>query len=410
MRIKRPIKVSFRKLSSVFFALILLGMFGVILKHNLQKIAHQQFVYLADSFSNGVLYFQNQFQPLLTRPLKDGSLFWIDTSEHQGKHYWPLGVFPAILLWPFVILFGTGFLQGYLSFPLTVLNFFLLIKIAQRFSFTVKDSTWFAASFIFGSAYLGVAAIPVSWYFAHVVAVSLLLLAIYEYFHKVRLLRVGVWLALAIATRASLVFASLFFILMILYNGRKKTYNLLCLCIPILCSLLFIFTYNKLRFDNYFEFGYSIQNLPQSHLIARSFGLLNWQHIPGNLFFLLFRGPNPVVAIPNTYVLQFPYIVPDIWGMSIFITSPIFVYLFIAPWEDKMVKASAAAILFILILHLLYYGIGPVQFGYRYALDFYPFVYLILLKAFSSKITIKGKYLIVLSFILDWHFVSHLKI
>ncbi len=61
--------------------------------------------------------------------------------------------------------------------------------------------------------------------------------------------------------------------------------------------------------------------------------------------------------------------------MSIFVSTPLFVYAFFARREKRVIAAWLAAIA-ILIPLLMYYGIGYIQFGYRYASDFYPFLFI----------------------------------
>ncbi len=81
----------------------------------------QQFVFLAKSFLEGKLY--------LTE-IPYGNLG--DLSLYNNHYYWPLGPFPAIILLPFVAIFGTNFLQIFLQFPLNILNYFLLFKISKK--------------------------------------------------------------------------------------------------------------------------------------------------------------------------------------------------------------------------------------------------------------------------------------
>src|SRR3989338_10072579 len=54
----------------------------------------QHFSYLAQSFLDGHTYF--------TQNLKS----WSDTTLFNGRHYWPLGPFPALLLLPLVVIFN----------------------------------------------------------------------------------------------------------------------------------------------------------------------------------------------------------------------------------------------------------------------------------------------------------------
>jgi hypothetical protein len=67
--------------------------------------------------------------------------------------------------------------------------------------------------------------------------------------------------------------------------------------------------------------------------------------------------------------------------MGIFFASPALLFAFRADFRRRVVKACWLGVASIMLPLITYYGIGYVQFGYRYALDFMPF--LILLTAFG---------------------------
>ena len=382
-------------------------MFCLVFLQNISVKNGQQFVYLADSFSKGRLDFQKEHERFLFAKIGGENIF-LDAVEFNNKLYWPLGPFPAILLLPFVFFLGTWFLQGYLSFPLTLLSFYLLFKIALRLNFRKSDAIWLASSFIFGSSYLFLASISAYAYFANVIAFTLILLSLFEYLGKKRYLLIGTYLSLVIATHLNLILASLFFILAIIQSNEDlkiKLRDLFRLMLPIFVVGGLLLLYNRLRFGTLFETGYNLQTSPPVLAAARSVGLFNFKHIPGNLFFLLFSGPLPVQVNSGYYVLKYPFITFNPWGMSIFFTSPILIYLFLALWRDKIIKIAIVSFLFALTPILLYYGIGIYQIGYRYAVPLYPFLYLILAKALAPKLTIKPKMLIAAGIILNWHFL-----
>lgn len=178
--------------------LIIIYLFIPFLVINSLIIGEQQFVYLAYSFINGSFSLIH-LPPTIT-----------DLSLYQGKFFWPLGPFPAVLLIPFVWIFKTMFLQGFIQFPLNILNFFLVYKISKTLKLRTGKAVLLAIFFIFGSVYTPIAAIPFSWYFAQVIATSLLLFAIYEFLNKKNYLVIGIALALATLTRTTLIVSSNF--------------------------------------------------------------------------------------------------------------------------------------------------------------------------------------------------------
>jgi hypothetical protein len=352
---------------------------------------------------HGQLSFQDVHIPLL-RYGADGLL--LDTVLWDGRLYWPLGPLPAIVLMPFVALFGTSVPLGFVSFGFTVLNFYLLYRIARWRSFAHGDSFWLATFFIFGSAYLGVAAHPTSWYFAHIVTVTSLLLAVHCFFstYRYRVFFAGACVALAVATRNTVILASLFF-MFFLYTQhptwKERLWQAVVFCAPIgLCGALLL-GYNWGRFGSPWETGYALATVSPVYLPALQHGLFSLAHIPGNLYIFLLKGPDAVREVGNAFLLRYPYITANPWGMGIFFTSPVLIYLFCAKWRDPIVKASALTSLLLFLSVVAYYGSGAQQFGYRYALDFYPFLFLLLCSAFAGKLPFAAKLLIVVGVLFD---------
>jgi hypothetical protein len=376
------------------YALIAVGMF-MMARHDLFFLApYQQFVYLARSFLEGHLYFTG---------VPEG---WGDTSYHLGHYYWPLGPLPAIILMPFVAVFGMLVRQGYLLFVLNVLDLFLLYKIARKITQNHVSSLWLSIAYVFGTAYLCIVLVPWSWYFAQAVANSLLLLALYEFFHGRRWWRIGLYTSLGMATRVTTVLTALFFIFFIVLGDEEKSQKMKKLwlfSIPIALGVVMLMAYNFLRFGNIFESGYGLQILYDGQTAAnRGYGIWNLIHFPANLYYFLFKGPDGVF-IPGTEVLIYPYLRTDGWGMSILFTSPILLWIFKAPWKETVVRLSVLTGLLMLLVFFGYYGIGSYQYGYRYALDFYPFLFVAVAYAAETGFSLPMKAVTLISFLFNYY-------
>src|SRR5262245_55914739 len=137
------------------YAIILFGMIGFL---NILTVDDQQYSRLAASFLAGHLSLDSI-----------GPEKWADTAPFGGRHYSALGPFPAVLAMPLV---GIGrFNTNLLSFIITLGIFFLCVQLARRFVYSLEESAWFGLAFCFGTSFIGVAALPSSNFFAHVVAV-----------------------------------------------------------------------------------------------------------------------------------------------------------------------------------------------------------------------------------------------
>lgn len=342
-------------------------LFIILLFTNLLVNTEQHFVLLAKSFLSGSLSFTQEFSNVS------------DLVIFDGKYYWALGPLPAILLMPFVFIFK-NFLQGYLVFPVTLLNFYLIFRIAKKLNLDEKKSYLASIFFIFGSIYAPLALLPASWYFAQVIACTFLIIALFEFLTSRRYLLIGISVALATATRLNLIFSSLFFLY---YIFKKPSFKKLAeFSIPIICALFFIGTYNFLRFGNPLESGYSLQTIPKETSERRNLGLFSIKHVPSNLYYMLVNGPEPTLE-EKTHELKPPFITFDSYGLSIFFLSPLLFLIYKANFKKEIVRISTLTTAIIILPLITYYGIGQKQVGYRYALDFFPFVLLILLNAFE---------------------------
>jgi hypothetical protein len=367
--------------------LLIAGGILALASWNFSNAGEQHFVNLAQSFLEGHLY-------LLQQP-ESG---WGDTSLYQERHYWPLGPLPAVLLMPFVLLFGPSFQQGYVLFVSNLLSLYLLYRIASRITGTANTALWLAFGFTFGTAYVYVATVSWSWYLSQALGNLLLLLALNEYFGPRRFWIIGMVLAVALATRITLGFAGIFFAGAILLEGAKeeKRTNLIRLGVPMAASMALLLGYNYLRFDHLLEFGYGLQLIYGEPAANRAHGVWSFVHFPANLYYFLLKGPE-AVFVPRSKVLTSPYVYANGWGMSILFTSPLFLWIFKASLRDRLVRLCALTSGAMLFAILGYYGIGVRQYGYRYAIDFYPFLLVILCLVLKTGMSPGLKGLIVLS-------------
>ena len=335
-------------------------LFVPLLVLNLIPIGEQQFVALSQSILQGKL-----------NVTSDSSSF-ADYASYKGYYYWPLGPFPAIALLPFVAIMGTNFYQGLLQLPLSIINFFLVYNICLVLQLESKKSFWAAVFFIFGSVYTPVAAISFSWYLAQIVATTLLLSALYSFLVNKSWLLTGILMGLAVATRSSLVLGAFFFLFYI-FRNKDTAKNLLLFAAPIAVGVVLLAMYNFVRFDTILESGYNYQNIPEIVRATRDYGLFSPKHIPANLYYMLLKTPDPIF-LENSHVLQFPYIKYDPFGISVFVLSPILFLLAKTRLKEKYVAPAIATSVLIAIPIITYCGIGYIQVGYRYALDFFPFL------------------------------------
>ncbi len=342
---------------------------------------NQQFSDLAESLLHGKTYFLHA-----QASQNDLVLF-------QGHAYWALGPAPILLLAPFVGLFGIWhayFYQGYLQVVLILLVGLLIIRLARRFGYETFDGLILAAGYIFGSPFIGVASASWSYFFSEILVSFLLFSALSEYFGKKRAWLLGLLTGFVLLTRVSAAPIGLFFALEYFRekaSWRVRIAKLTQLSLAASLGLVVQLAYNFMRFGALLEQGYSGQLLRPVFAQARAYGLFSPLHIPGNLYYAFFATLHPVFRDDISHVLKFPYVRYDIWGLSLLITSPYLFYLFTLRRRDitpQLRNLIVAAVMSALVV-FSYYGIGAIQFGYRYGLDFLPLVFVIFMLTYRKS-------------------------
>ncbi|MGZ8443955.1 MAG: hypothetical protein ACXWX7_17915 [Candidatus Binatia bacterium] len=362
---------------SYVYAAVLFGIIGYL---NFITGDDRNYSRLAEAFLQGKLFFVSM--PPST---------WGDSAFFDGHHFWPLGPFPAVLAAPLV---WTGYFhQGILSFITSLAVFYLCFRLATNFSYSRNDACWLALAFCFGTSFVGVAAISWSAYFPHTLAVLFLFLAINEYERKRRFWTIGGLIGLAMANRPPASLNILFFVLVIWLSSdtvRIKTSQFTKLIVSFLTFAGLLALYNFARFGTPLESGYSYQ------INADGLPYEVW-NVPGNT-------PGPLFGVANipNHLWTFLFGLPSVnaVGTSALLVSPFLVYLALVRQWDLTNKLIVLNVCTVLLVVLAFRSTGFEQVGYRFSLDFLPFVFWLLMR---SRIVMSGRFkgLILASTIID---------
>ena len=377
-------------MSKSFNPWLLVHPFILIFAINFLIIGENLHLYLANSFLKSSLSLV-KLPPLL-----------LDLTYFNNQYFLPFGLFPATVLTPLVVIFGTNFQESFIKFPFTLFNFWLVFQITKALKLSFNKSIYLSIFFIFGSIYTPVATIPFSAYLSQVIATFLILLAVYEFLTKRRYFLIGIAVAFAILTRITFVTSSIFFLIFLLKKPSNPL-NIIKFSLPIAAAIILFGFYNLARFGNILENGYKHQIITEEAATRKEQGLFSAKHIPANLYYMLLKTPDPVL-LDDSHVLKPPYLRADYYGMSIFFLSPVLFLLFKTNFKDRLVKACFLAIILMLVPLLTYYGIGARQIGYRYALDFYPFLLIPLAIAIKKIDEILLKFLVIAGVMITWFF------
>lgn len=334
----------------------------------------QQFVYLAQSFSHGHLYFTHQFD-------------WSgEPSTYNGRDYYALGPFSAVILVPFVMLgekLHFFFYQGFLSAPIFFLTAFFVYKIARRIGYGKEESFLLSCAFCFASPLIFVASLAITSFYSHVVTVGLLVLALYEYLGKKRLWLIGILFGCILLTRFTAALGISFFFFMILFEQkpwREKFKQWALLLMPFAFFVVVYALYNWLRFDNAFETGYSIQKMSfQFQTDARNTGLFALHHVKANAYHMFLGVP---LEIGRSFTPIF-WNNPD--GVSIFLTSLYLLYFFRMKKLSKEAWCLIGSSALVAVPLLLSWSTGFYEVGSRFSLDYFPLLFIALILSVYKK-------------------------
>lgn len=351
-----------------------------------QRFKHH--VYLADAFLHGRLDIQNFPN------------YYHEIVKFNHKFYIPFPPSPAVLLMPIILIFGTSFKQQYLSMLIGAINSFLIWFLFKEYKF--QKRIILTLFYSFGTVAWYSAVIGTTWYYALTCGNFFLLLSLIFFLRKKQFFYSGFFLGLASLSHHPILLGVIFFLPYLL--KRKK--NLFKFMLGLIVILFLQLIYNYLRFGNIFQEGYLLvfqtylhSSYPYSIFQVwfsnyKFYGYLNPRYIPAHLATLFLILPKKIK--------NFPFLEPSPYGMSVFLTSPLFIYLAKANYKKKIVQNSLLAVIGIFLLISFHYMQGWVQFGYRYLIDFLPFLMIILADGLSEKATFWTKFLLLFSILSNY--------
>ncbi|MBK8269840.1 MAG: DUF2029 domain-containing protein [Planctomycetes bacterium] len=377
--------ISNSTLRVVLFILAVMAFFGPPAYRNRQPLPQGQFIALAQAFIRGEMTFQ--IEP--GSNLRTLELIPSDTSDRFYCAYPPL---PAVLLVPFVLLVGTSFTVAFSTRALSVAAVLLidacLARLPRRLGLQEPTPTvrfCFTTCFSFGTMVWPNADMAGDWHLAHIVALVAMLLALLEYAGKERGFWLGVFVALAMLSRPTTALTCSFFAFEAI--RRKNWRGFATLLIGPVAAVAILALYNQARFGSPFDFAYDRMILTgDGERLMREHGQFNLAYVSRNLFWF-FAAPPAVMRSG-----EFPWLGYDPRGMSLLISSPIFLYALVAVARkfrsDRVVQHAAISILLVLIPLLLYFNTGYWQLGHRFGMDYLPL--LIVLSIIGTKFRFTG--------------------
>lgn len=324
---------------------------------------YNYFIRLADAFLHGKYY-------LDTNPA------WLNelVPIANGKFAVVYPPAPAIIAIPFILIFGTNFQQQFLSQIMGAVAAFVWGEIAFQKSKSKFTSFWVFLIAALGNITWFMSSDGSVWYLGQISAYLFLTLTIRESLNKKRPLLTSIYFGLSVFSRLQTVLV----LPLILYINRewfKKLKKLFTFALGLFSFGIFYGIYNFLRFGSFLQTGYGlIPGILKEPWFQK--GIFSISYIPNHLKIIF-------TSLP-IFLKEFPFIEPSWAGLSIWITSPVFVYSFFANIKKREVEFAWLSIIFIALVVMSHGSTGFSQFGYRFAVDFYPLILLLIVEAVSA--------------------------
>jgi hypothetical protein len=385
---------------------------------------------------------------------------YMEMDIRDGKHYIIPPPWPAVLMLPGVAIWGREFDQTLFSAVIGAVTAGVVFLISRRLSDKLETQLWLTTLVIFGTVFWYAAANGGVWFFSHTVAVLFLFLAIFFTLVRRQPLVAGLCLGAAFWTRQSTLLTLPFFLIMFsdlwlkpAEEGLKPwqrldLHPLFQLGSGLSVFLVLSFLYNYWRFETpldasqhylpenvkqepWFNHGpfdvryisrhvvSAFESMPvvtsaKPYVLVSLSGMAIWATTPAYFIAFFNRVRDRRVLAVGILLLLIATGIPIVravsglwdadWHTYIFPRHinilPFYILIAAALWfsrKDKFAIACWAAVIPAALMLFTFAGTGFAQFGYRFSLDYMPFLFLLTANAIGNDIKWYHKALIVLS-------------
>jgi hypothetical protein len=236
-----------------------------------------------------------------------------------------------------------------------------------------RDDLWLVAAMSFGTVLLFSAVQGKVWYTAHVVALVLALVYAWASIEAKHPIAAGLALGAAALSRTSMAFMLPLFAFeawRACGGDRKKLAPLaLRFVAPVAVFAVAGMIYNAVRFGSPTEFGHTYLDVRQQTQIEQ-WGLASFHYLGRNLAVAF-------TLLPEL-ISRAPWIQISGHGLALWFTSPILLYVVWPRDKPPIHRALWITVVLVALPSLLYMNSGWVQFGYRFALDYMVFLFMLI--------------------------------
>jgi hypothetical protein len=315
---------------------------------------------------------------------------YIDALPYGGRYYVIEAPLPALLLLPFVPIFGAQTNQTLLAAVLAAVAIGAAWELGERLALKRASIAWICAFLLAGTDLLWCAMLGDVWFIAHVSAVCFTVLALVELAGKRRGWLVAIFAACAVESRFTMIAAfPVYAYLLAIRPGNRPSWSALRSFGATLVPFVVLWIlYNEVRWGTWTDVGYTAwYHQDQAGMPTGSPFRLTY--LPHQLWSFFVQAPTQLAA--------FPGLRPEFSGVALTWTSPALVLAVLARKPVRCTVALWIATLLVAVPNLLYYVNGFAQFGMRHALDFEPFLVALMMLGVRRNFPMWGRALIVYS-------------
>lgn len=324
---------------------------------------------------------------------------YIDAVLWNGHRFIVNDPLPGFLMIPFVALFGVAANQTFLAVILCAIAVGAAWELCERLDCEPAVTVWLCAFYLIGSDLLWCSMLGDVWFIAQTSAVACMTLALVEMAGRNRMWVVMLFYAGAIASRFTVVMALPAVASIVLAGGLRGDGRLrlnwpaikaplLQLCAVMIPATLLWCAYNIVRWGVPWDSGHTVF-FHQDAIGSQSGSPFALSHVPYQLWSFFVQYPD--------FSNRWPWIRPSFSGVALTWTAPALALAFLAWRPRPLVIALWIAVILAAGPSLLYYVNGFAQYGMRHALDFIPFLFVLMILGVRRKLPLCGVALIAYS-------------
>jgi hypothetical protein len=308
---------------------------------------------------------------------------YIDALPYAGLHYVIEAPFPAVLLLPWVAIFGSAD-QTLLSLLLCGVAVGCCWLVCEQLQVARVASVWICAFLLAGTSLWWCAMLGDVWFIAHVASVACTFVALAEVTGKRRGWLVALAAVCAVFSRFALVVAIPVYAWLVLRDrdARSLRNAAIGFALVVAAGAALWVAYNEARWGVWYDIGYTEWYHQDSagSPVGSPFQL---RYLPYQLWSFFVQGPD--------LRSSWPYLVPSYSGIALTWTSPALLLALFARRPRGLVVAMWIATVLVAGPSFIYYVNGYAQFGMRHALDFEPFVVVLMALAVRAGVPLLAR-------------------